>query len=157
MTVMLGLLLAVSFCIASAVHGASGLSEEVEAALKNDSYIYVATRRLTGEWSAPAPVWFMYDGAAVYFTTSPTSHKARRIHRRSPVRIWVGRKDGPFFEGEARPISELAVVERMAEAYSQKYWIARLGFFRPRPGRVASGKTLAVKVTPIVQKTEQPR
>jgi hypothetical protein len=97
----------------------------------------------------------MYDGTAVYFTTSPMSHKAHRIHRGSPVRIWVGRKDGPFFEGEARFIRDHAVVERMAEAYNQKYWIAWLGFFRPRPRRVGSGKTLVVKVTPIVQKAEQ--
>jgi hypothetical protein len=90
----------------------------------------------------------MYDGSAIYFTTSPTSHKAHRIHRGSPVRVWVGKKDGPFFEGEARFTKDRATIERMSEAYSKKYWIAWLGFFRPRSSRVASGKTLAIKITP---------
>ena len=148
MSFLVGLWLAAGLCIASAAQGDESLSAEITTALEEESYIYVATRRLNGEWSSPAPVWFMYDGSAVYFTTSPTSHKAHRIHRGSPVRIWVGRKDGPFFEGEAHFTKDRAVVERMAEAYSKKYWIAWVGFFRPRPKRVSSGRTLAVKVTP---------
>src|SRR5262245_45660320 len=94
MSMVLGFVLAISVCLASAAYGANGFSDEVEEALKTESYIYVATRRLSGEWSAAAPVWFMYDGNAVYFTTAPTSHKAHRIHRGNPVRIWVGKKDG---------------------------------------------------------------
>ena len=123
------------------------MTEALETALKTESYIYIATRRANGEWSTPAPVWFSYDAGAIYFTTAPSSHKARRIRRGSPVRIWVGRKDGPLVEGEAHIIKELDVVERMSAAYNQKYWLAWLGLFRPRPGRVASGKTLAVQVT----------
>ena len=149
MSTMLGLLIALGLCMVGVAQGADGLSSEVEAALKTESYLYVATRRLNGEWSTPAPVWFMYDGEAVYFTTAPTTHKAHRIHRGSPVRVWVGKKDGPFFEGEARFVKDRAVVERMAEVYTQKYWLAWLGFFRPRPRRVSSGKTLVVKVTPV--------
>ena len=125
------------------------LSDEIKTALTAESYIYVATRRIKGEWSTAAPIWFMYDGEAVYFTTAPSSHKAYRIHRGSPVRIWVGRKDGPVFEGEARLVKDRETVERMGEAYSQKYWLARFGLFRPRPARVRSGKTIVVKVTPI--------
>ena len=149
MSTMLGLLIALGLCMVGVAQGADGLSSEVEAALKTETYIYVATRRLNGEWSTSAPVWFMYDGEAVYFTTAPTTHKAHRIHRGSPVRVWVGKKDGPFFEGEARFVKDRAVVERMAEVYTQKYWLAWLGFFRPRPRRVSSGKTLVVKVTPV--------
>jgi len=142
------------FCVscfdtAKADEGEDVLSDEIKATLTSESYIYVATRRLNGEWSAAAPVWFMYDGEAVYFTTSPSSHKAHRIHRGSPVRIWVGRKDGPVFEGEARLVKDSETVERMSEAYKKKYWIAWLGFFRPRPARVGSGKTVVVKVTPV--------
>ena len=149
MSTMLGLLVALGLCMVGVAQGADGLSSEVEAALKTENYLYVATRRLNGEWSTSAPVWFMYDGEAVYFTTAPTTHKAHRIHRGSPVRVWVGKKDGPFFEGEARFVKDRAVVERMAEVYTQKYWLAWLGFFRPRPRRVSSGKTLVVKVTPV--------
>jgi hypothetical protein len=91
----------------------------------------------------------MADGDAIYFTTSPTSHKALRIQRGSPVRLWVGRKDGPLLEGKARFVTDRAIIERMAEGYAQKYWIAWLGSFKPRPGRVAAGKTLAVEVLPM--------
>jgi general stress protein 26 len=145
---MFGLLLAAGLCVVAVVHGASGFSAEIDAALKTEKHIYIATRRVNGEWSTPAPVWFMYDGEAVYLTTVPTSYKAHRIRRGSPVRVWVGKKDGPFFEGEAHFVKDQAVIERMAQAYTQKYWIAWLGLFRPRPGRVAIGKTLVVKITP---------
>lgn len=133
----------------TAGEGGDVLSDEIKALLTSESYIYVATRRLNGEWSTAAPIWFMYDGEAVYFTTAPSSHKAHRIHRGSPVRIWVGREDGPFFEGETRIVKDREIVERMSDVYQQKYWIARFGLFRPRPARVASGKTIVVKVTPV--------
>ena len=50
---------------------------------------------------------------------------------------------------EARFVKDRAIIERMAEGYAQKYWFAWLGFFKPRPGWVASGKTLAVQVSPL--------
>ena len=149
MSAILGLLMVVCFSAVGIALGAGGFSTEVEAALKTEKHIYVATRRVNGEWSTPAPVWFMYDGEAVYLTTAPSSHKAHRIRRGSPVRVWVGKKDGPLFEGEARFVKDPAVVERMAQAYTQKYWLAWLGLFRPRPGRIATGKTLVVKITPV--------
>jgi len=92
MSLMFELLLATGFCVVAIVHEASGFSTEVEAALKTEKHIYVATRRVNGEWSTPAPVWFMYDGEAVYLTTAPSSHKAHRIRRGSPVRVCVGKK-----------------------------------------------------------------
>ena len=123
-------------------------SPEVDAALKTVSYIYIATKRLHGEWSTVAPVWFMYDGQAVSFTTSPTSHKAHRIHRGSPVRVWGGKEDSPFFEGQAQFIrGNPDLVNRMAEVYRQKYWPVWLGLSLPRPRRVGSGKIVVVKVT----------
>ena len=94
-------------------------------------------------------MWFTYDDDAVYFTTAPTSYKARRLARGGAVRLWVGRKDGPLLEGDGQLVTDLAVVERLGERYKQKYWIAWLGFFRPRPSRVAAGKTVAVKVFPL--------
>jgi hypothetical protein len=151
MSLRLGLFIAVGVWVVGVAYGAGGFSDEVKAALQTEKHIYVATRRLNGEWSTSAPVWFMYNGEAVYFTTGPTTHKAHRIHRGSPVRVWVGSKDGPFFEGRAQFIrgNHRALVERMAEVYKEKYWLAWLGFFRPRPRRVHSGKTIVVKVTPV--------
>lgn len=121
---------------------------EVHDALSTSKHIYVATRRADGTTSAKAPVWFAFDGEAVYFTTAPDSHKARRIGRGSPVLVWVDREDGPHFEGHAELVRDPAVAERIAPAYNEKYWIAWMGLFRPRPERVRAGKTLIVRVLP---------
>ena len=149
MRVLFGLVFAAVLFCGGMTQEARGMSDELKTALQSESYIYVATQRRNGEWSAAAPVWFMYDDDAIYFTTAPGSHKARRIARGAAVRLWVGRKDGPLLEGDVQLVTDLAIVERMGERYKQKYWIAWLGFFRPRPGRVAEGKTLAVKVAPL--------
>ena len=42
----------------------------------------------------------MFEGDAVYFTTGPASHKARRIARGSPLLVWIGAPDGPHFVGQ---------------------------------------------------------
>jgi len=124
------------------------LAPDVAAALRAARQIYVATRRADGTPSRPVPVWFMLDGEAVYFTTGPQSHKARRIARGSPLLVWVGRPAGPHFVGRAELVRDPEVAARMAPAYDDKYWISWLGFFRPRPERVRAGKTVIVKVTP---------
>ena len=117
-------------------------------ALRAAKQIYVATRRADGTPSRAVPVWFMLDGEALYFTTGPESHKARRIARGSPLLVWVGRRDGPHFVGRAELVREPAVAARMAPVYDRKYWLSWLGFFRPRPERVRAGRTVIVKVTP---------
>ena len=120
----------------------------VAQALKTSDYIYVATKRKDGTQSKVVPVWFTYDGDAVYFTTGPDSHKARRIRHGSPLLVWVGNEDGPHFEAKAELLNDPALAARMGDAYNAKYWIAWMGFFRPRADRVRSGKTVIVKVTP---------
>ena len=90
----------------------------------------------------------MFDGDAVYFTTAPESHKARRIARGSPLLVWVGATDGPHFVGRAELVRDPALAARMAPNYDRKYWISWLGFFRPRAERVRAGKTVIVKVEP---------
>jgi PPOX class probable F420-dependent enzyme len=124
------------------------LSEIVTQALGAAKQIYVATRRADGTPSKAVPVWFMFDGEAVYFTTGPGSHKARRIAKGSPLLVWVGQADGPHFVGRAELVRDPAVAARMAPLYDSKYWISWLGFFRPRADRVRDGKTVIVKVTP---------
>lgn len=123
-------------------------SNEVVAALRDAKNLYVATRRADGTPSKIVPVWFSFDGTAVQFTTVPESHKARRIARGSPLLVWVGRRDGPHFVGRAELVRDPDVAARMAPVYNRKYWIARLGFFRPRPDRIRTGKTVIVRVTP---------
>lgn len=133
---------------------AASIAPATEAALRSADLIYVATQRKNGERSSAAPIWFFYEGGGkLFFTTSPTAWKAKRIARGSPLYISVGSADGPTLTGTAEHVSDPALVDRMGEAYGKKYWIAWMGFFRPRSSRVTEGKTNAYLVT----LTETPR
>ena len=128
---------------------AAQFAPDVQEALKTSKQLYVATRRADGSTSQMAPIWFMFDGDAVYFTTTPDSHKARRIAKGSPLLVWVGSSQGPHFVGHAEIVRDPAQAERMAPVYDQKYWISWLGFFRPRADRIRDGSTVIVRVTPV--------
>lgn len=132
----------------AAVAVGSSFPPDLEALLRSADHLYVATVRADGTVSKKVPVWFTYDGEAIYFTTVPDSHKARRLRKGSPLHVWIGSADGPHFVARAELLADPALAERMAPAYNQKYWIAWLGFFRPRAARVAAGKTLIVRVQP---------
>jgi len=137
---------AVAWLLPRAV-GAAELAPDVERSLRESKEIHVATRRKSGTRSTIAPIWFWYDGGdELFFTTSPKSWKARRLKRGSPLYVWVGSEQGPFLVGTAEPVTDPAVIARMGEAYAKKYWIAWLGLFRPRPERVADGRTVAYRV-----------
>jgi PPOX class probable F420-dependent enzyme len=120
----------------------------VDTALREAKDIYVATQRRDGTRSAAAPVWFMYDGDAIYFSTLATSHKAKRLRHGGRVWVAVGSAEGPSVEGHGSLVVDPELTERMAEHYRRKYWIAWLGFFRPNKDRVAAGRTVIVKVVP---------
>ena len=137
--------------VAVAMAAGPGFAPDVDGLLRTSSHLYVATARADGTESKKAPVWFMYDGDAVYFTTAPGTHKAKRIAKGSPLQVWVGSESGPHFVGKAELVTDPEVAARMAPAYDQKYWIAWLGFFRPRPERVRAGKTVIVRVRPATQ------
>jgi hypothetical protein len=127
---------------------ATSLPAEATTALQSSDLIYVATKRRDGQRSSAAPIWFYYTGdGKLFFTTSPDAWKAKRIERGSPLYIWVGKKDGPFLIGDAESVTDPNLVDQMGRAYSDKYWIAWLGFFKPRSARVTSGKTNAYLVT----------
>lgn len=127
---------------------AGTIPTHVEQLLQSSSYIYVATQRKNGELGSLAPIWFMYDQGKIFFTTSPDSWKARRIAEGSPVTIRVGAEDGPLLVGRAEPVTDAAYIDAMGEKYNDKYWIAWMGFFRPRGERVSTGKTVAYVVDP---------
>jgi general stress protein 26 len=123
------------------------LSKSTEEALRTSSEIYLATERKDGAMSSSKPVWFYYEGGKeLFFTTSPGSWKVRRLERGSPLHVWVGGKDGPHLVGKARKVTDPALVDRMGRGYGEKYWIAWLGFFKPRSSRVTEGKTVAYLV-----------
>jgi hypothetical protein len=95
------------------------------------------------------PVWFMYDGSAVHFTTAPDSWKAKRAARGGTLHVWVGRKDGPYWKGAMTLQRDPALAERMRPVYRKRYWLAWLGLVCPSAARVAAGKSLIVSVTPL--------
>jgi hypothetical protein len=123
------------------------LPSTTESALRDSDLLYVATRRRNGALSEIKPIWFYYDGGKIFFSTSPTSWKAKRLDRGSPVYMWVGSESGPFLEGKAERVTDPAFIDRMGDLYAHKYWIAWLGLFKPRSSRVAAGKTAAYLVT----------
>jgi len=120
----------------------------VRSALATAKNLYVATERKDGSRSDAAPIWFMADEEAVWFTTVPSSWKAKRVKLGRPLHVNVGTREGPYFKGRGTLVSDPAVAARMAPVYSGRYWIAWLGFFRPNPERVRAGKTLIVRVVP---------
>jgi hypothetical protein len=145
---MLMLMIVLGGVFAAAIAGARGFSPDVTKALESSKEIYVATKRANGTLSKVVPVWFMFDGDAIYFATLPSSHKAKRIKKGSPLYVWVGKADGPHFVGPAELLTDPDVAAKMAPVYAQKYWIAWLGLFKPNPERVRSGKTVIVKIHP---------
>lgn len=135
-----------SVFVAAIVH--AGFSPEVTKALESSKDLYTATKRADGSLSKVVPVWFMYDGDAIYFATLPTSYKAKRLKKGGPLYVWVGAADGPHFVGQAEILTDPEVAAKMAPVYAKKYWIAWIGLFKPNPERVRSGKTVIVKVRP---------
>ncbi len=141
---------------------ASAASVELDAptreALADSDLIYTATERKDGSTSSAAPIWFWSDGDSdvLYTSTAPDSWKAKRLERGSPLHVWVGEEDGPYLIGEAERVTDPETVTMMGEKYSDKYWIAWIGFFRPRADRVTEGKTVAyrVKLRPADAKTD---
>ncbi|MFP6664434.1 MAG: hypothetical protein VCC00_09560 [Deltaproteobacteria bacterium] len=125
---------------------AMATADSREARLREDDLIYLSTRRKSGAWSSQAPIWFWFDDQTIYFSCSPESWKAKRLGEGGPVRIRVGSDDGPEVIGQATRIHDLGLVDRLGDAWSNKYWVAWLGFFRPRRDRIESGKTYAYQV-----------
>lgn len=128
---------------------AHGFPSDFVARLATAQEIYVATQRKDGTHSEVVPVWFGLMDNAIWFTTSPESHKAKRLKRGSPLFVAVQGKDGPFVKTKVEVVQDGALADRLGEVYAQKYWIAWAGFFRPSRARNESGKTVLLKLTPV--------
>jgi PPOX class probable F420-dependent enzyme len=125
---------------------AAEVGPEIDQLLRTSSYVYLATWRKDGQLGRPSPVWFVWDGGKIFFTTGPDSWKAKRLGDAGPLTVRVGAEDGPVLAGTARRVTDPALIDRMGRAYGDKYWIARLGLVRPRSARVSAGKTVAYLV-----------
>src|SRR5262245_2018503 len=111
---------AVALVVLGAAAASAQIAPDVREALKSAKQLYVATKRADGSTSKIAPIWFMFDGEAVYFTTGPDSYKAKRIAKGSPVLAWVGSSMGPHFVGKGEVLRDPALAEKMAPVYDQK-------------------------------------
>ena len=140
----LGAALASLFGVGDA--GATATADYPLVGLRQDDLIYLSTRRKSGAWSSQAPIWFWFHDKTIYFSCSPESWKAKRLGEGGPVRIHVGSTGGPEIIGEATRIHDLNLIDRLGDGWGDKYWIAWLGFFRPRRDRIANGKTYAYQV-----------
>jgi general stress protein 26 len=126
------------------------LSQRDLDALSKASVIYVATVRKDGNQSKAAPVWFtVTPDRLVLIQTAPTTWKAIRIRRGSPVVVWIGKRNGPAFIGKAEITKDSAIIDRIVEDYPRKYLMARLGFHRPTPKSFTDGERVAIRIVAV--------
>jgi hypothetical protein len=121
---------------------------EFMSQLQHSKEIYVATLRKDGTRSTAVPVWFGILDDAILFSSLPDNHKAKRVKRGSPIFVSVQGKDGPFIKTKAEIVKDGGVAERLGQIYSQKYWIAWVGMFRPSRAKIETGKNVLIRLTP---------
>lgn len=126
------------------------MDSATEARLKTAKRLYLTTWSPAGK-PGTVPVWFMAKQGRLYFTTLRASLKARRIKATGRVRVQVGSRDGPSFEGraewiEGRPDLE----EEILTTYRQKYPIlVPLVMGRLIRRRLARKESVVIKITPL--------
>jgi general stress protein 26 len=127
------------------------ISPRDQQALAKAQLIYVATVRKNGTQSKAAPVWFTtgLDNNSILIQTGPTTWKAKRIRRGSPVLVWVGKADGPAFIGKAEITSDAAIQNKILKDYREKYWQNRVMGMGPSRAGFANGERIAIKITPV--------
>lgn len=119
-------------------------------ALSGASVLYIATVRKNGTQSTPAPVWFtIAPNHTVLIQTQPTTWKARRIRRGSPVIVWIGKPKGPAFIGKAEITGDPAASRQIVDDYPKRYLMARLGLHRPTQEMFDQGRILAIAIAPV--------
>ncbi|HXW85530.1 MAG TPA: pyridoxamine 5'-phosphate oxidase family protein [Candidatus Binataceae bacterium] len=149
--VLLGALLGATLCLpVSGWAAESAASQRDIDALAKSDLIYVATVRKDGNQSTAAPVWFtVTTDHLVLIQTAPTTWKAKRIRRGSPVMVWIGNANGPAFLGKAEITTDPAVVKPIVDDYPKKYLMARFGLHRPTQENFDKGSRLAIRITPL--------
>jgi hypothetical protein len=126
------------------------VSERDLEALSTAGILRIATVRKDGNQSNAAPVWFtVAPNHQVLIQTQPTTWKAKRIRRGSPVIVWIGKKSGPAFIGKAEITTDAAVERQIIQDYPKKYLMARFGFHRPTQEMFDQGEILSIVITPV--------
>jgi hypothetical protein len=115
-------LAALALALAVAAPLWAGLPPDTEKALRDSTYVYVQSERKSGEFGAPAEIWFFWDQGSVWVGTRPTSWRVRRIKAgRSKARIAVGKPDGPTFDATGALVHDPAIEKRLMAEFARKY------------------------------------
>jgi uncharacterized protein len=122
----------------------------LQAALLTAKYMYLTTYSRAGQ-AGTVPTWLWVHDGLVYFTTRRDSLKARRIRNRAQVRVHVGTRDGPAFEGRAEWVDDRPDLERaILEAYRRKYWLViPLWMGRYIRRGLAAKTSVLIRITPL--------
>jgi len=153
-----GLAMASTFALSSALAESNPAAGNADAqvsqrdtdALSTASVLYIATVRKDGNQSTPAPVWFtVAPDHVVLIQTQPTTWKAKRIGRGSPVIVWIGKTKGPAFIGKAEITSDPAVAHQIVRDYPKRYLMARLGMHTPTQEMFDKGQIIPITIRPI--------
>jgi nitroimidazol reductase NimA-like FMN-containing flavoprotein (pyridoxamine 5'-phosphate oxidase superfamily) len=93
----------------------------VDGRLVSMREIWVVTASPKGRPDA-TPVWFWWDGDAIYFTCASVSSKARNIAHEPEVVLINGDGADPIIvKGRAERVSEREELSRVDGAYAKKY------------------------------------
>jgi nitroimidazol reductase NimA-like FMN-containing flavoprotein (pyridoxamine 5'-phosphate oxidase superfamily) len=93
----------------------------VDGRLRSMREIWVATACPTGRPDA-TPVWFWWDGEAVYFTCAAVARKARNIAHEPEVVLLNGDGADPIIiKGHAERVDDRDELGRVDAAYAEKY------------------------------------
>jgi nitroimidazol reductase NimA-like FMN-containing flavoprotein (pyridoxamine 5'-phosphate oxidase superfamily) len=128
--------------------------EQTRRALAEAELFWVSTVRADGRPHV-TPVVAVWAEGAIWFSTGATEQKFANMRANPHVVLTTGcnRWDGGLdvvVEGEAVPVTDDAVLGRVAEAFTAKWdgrwrWIARGGCFRGDDGE---GEAMVFSVTP---------
>jgi nitroimidazol reductase NimA-like FMN-containing flavoprotein (pyridoxamine 5'-phosphate oxidase superfamily) len=92
----------------------------IDARLRSLREIWVATAGPAG--ADAVPVWFWWDGTAVYFSTKADSRKARNLARRPAVVLHNGDGADPIIlRGDVETVADPAELARADAGYHEKY------------------------------------
>ncbi len=93
----------------------------VDARLRSARELWIATSSPRGRPDA-TPIWFWWDGGAVYFTCAAVARKARNIAHEPEVVLLNGDGADPIIlKGRAERVADGDELERVDRAYADKY------------------------------------
>ena len=94
---------------------------KVDLPLKALRSIWISTTRPDGRPHA-VPVWFVWDGAGIYFTTPRDTQKANNLAHQPWIVVHAGDGDDVIIlEGPSAIVTDQEELNRVDDAYRDKY------------------------------------